>query len=175
MSIGDKGKYPFNESNKAECIVSKSIEEQNKYLYNYVHKLEFLITQSQQERAEFPLKFNRVINHIVHSLVPNISDDKKIHRVLKSIEMTKPDIDEVQIRKELATDDTEQKDFLLEALSIGSKPFNNYESGYVPNISEKSDLNPILDQYPWDSIKKTEVETSSSLGDRTQFDKIREL
>jgi hypothetical protein len=131
--------------------------------------------QSQQKRAEFPLKFNRVISHIVHSLAPNISDDKKMHRVLKSIEMTKPDLDEDQVRKELATDENEQKDFLIEALSIGSKPFNNYESGYVPNISEKSDLNAIVDQYPWDSIKKTDRETSSSSDDKAQFDKIREL
>jgi hypothetical protein len=151
------------------------MEEQNKYLYNYVHKLEFLITQSQQERAEFPLKFKRVISHIVHSLAPNIIDEKKMHRVLKSIEITKPDLDEGQVRKELATEESTHKDFLLEALSFGSKPFNNYESGYMPNISEKSDADPKADQSPWGSIKKTEIETSAGVGDKTQLHKIREL
>ena len=131
--------------------------------------------QSQQERAELPLNFKRVISHITHSLVPNIIDDKKIHRVLKIIEITKQDLDEVQIRKELPSSDNEQKDFLLEALNIGSKPFNNYESGYVPIISEKSEVDPLADQYPWGSIRRTEAETSYSADDRTQLHKIREL
>jgi hypothetical protein len=98
-----------------------------------------------------------------------------MHRVLKSIEITKPDLDEGQVRKELATEESGPKDFLLEALSFGSKPFNNYESGYMANISEKSEVDAKADQYPWGSIKKMEIETSAGIGDKTQLDKIRQL
>ncbi len=175
MSIGDKGENSSNQFKSVGHIVSKSIEEQNKYLYNYIHKLEFLVKQSQKERADIALKFKSIVSHIVHHLSVNNINSKNALQILKNIQKAKNEQDEVSWATEGPDNNCEQKDFLFEALGGGSKPFNNYESGYVPITAEKTKSSTKVVRVPWYSLKGVETREGQYTSDKAKVDRVRQL
>ena len=89
--------------------------------------------------------------------------------------MMKCDQDNVQVGSEPSDNNSEKKDFLLEALGAGSKPFNNYESGYVATLGEKMKPSLKVGRLPWYSLKKTENREDPYHSDRVKVERIRQL
>ena len=138
-------------------LVSKSLDAQNKYLYNYIHKLEFLISQSQQERSRVPLKFKRIIGHIDHHLASENMGGEAAHRVLKSLQTQENDHENYPNKKEQLGEISGGRDFLLEALNPGPKPFNNNEKGYGSNFGEQGKVPPPSQLFPAASAFESET------------------
>ena len=175
MSISDRGKTPPGHPNLIYPIVSKSIEEQNKYLYNYIHKLEFLLTQSHEERASSALKFKRVFSHIVHQLSGAQAEPGSALQALKRIQMMESVDANVHPTGETSAIISEKKDFVLEALAGGSKPFNNYESGYERPKGIKTQASPRAGGLEGPPSPPTEGEEDPYGPERAKVERLRRL
>lgn len=144
-------------------------------MYNYIHKLEFLIKQSQQERADSALNFKRVIGHLVHEATKSNIEPQTTFHELKRILAKEYEDGNVYLDREKLEENPDKRDFVLEALAAGSKPFNNYESGYVPThgIRTKTSLKPEMLQ--WSSTKRTDIEAGLYGSERLKVERVRRL
>lgn len=102
-------------------------------------------------------------------------DAKNAMRVLKSIEMVNCDQHNVKVGSEPSDNNSEKKDYLLEALGAGSKPFNKYESGYAATVDGEKKPQLKLGRVPWYSIKRVEAREDPLESDRVKVERIRRL
>lgn len=57
----------------------------------------------------------------------------------------------------------------------GSKPFNNYESGYVPITAEKIKSSTKVVRVPWYSLKGVDAREGQYTSDKAKVDRVRQL
>lgn len=144
-------------------------------MYNYIHKLEFLIKRSQQERADSALNFKRVISHLVHEATKsNVEPQTAFHELRRILAKEYEDGNVLHDGDKLEPN-SEKRDFVLEALAAGSKPFNNYESGYVPANGNRTKTSLKPEMLQWSSTKRTEIGDDLYGSDRRKVERVRRL
>jgi hypothetical protein len=97
------------------------------YLFNYIHKLEFLISKIVQDRADFDLKFKKLVSHISRRLTQKNILSGDLDRVLKCIHVMTPQ-DSDALAKKRGDDEEPQENTDLRKL-VGES--SNLNQGYA--------------------------------------------
>lgn len=110
------------------------------YLFNYIHKLEYLISKTQKDRANYKLKFKKLVSHIVHSFTNKNLLNENLERMLKLIDIMSPQDNPNQGKKEIRSADVRDINSLLRLIEGTSKSSINSNKGYVSKSTHHDQL-----------------------------------
>ena len=128
-------------------------------MFNYIHDLEFLVDKTQKERANYDLKFKKIVSHIRHGFTNNNIISDQLDRDLKLLTVMTPKDTSAHAKKDKAATDAKGDSQLRQLLGGSSKSANNSNPPSGSHPTSNGDMTPSTNDMVRGSIATLNVHT----------------